>query len=185
MSRRARILWVVVLPVALAGFVVSVVFRRDGLGTAVAPAATVSVGRFGTAPDFRLPPVRTGDAPVSLADRRGRPVVVNFWASWCVACRSEMPMLAAEARRLDNRVVFVGVDENDERGGALALMVGSATPYPSAFDPQGSQSAPYGLVGLPTTVFVSPRGEIVGRALGELRRAALEEGLARLGWVRP
>lgn len=184
MSRRARILWVVVLPVAVAGLVGSVVSRRPGLGTTLAPAATVSVGRFGAAPGFRLPPVRAGRAAVFLAGLRGRPVVLNFWASWCVPCRAEMPMLAAAARRLGGQVAFVGVDENDDRSGAVALMARSSTPYASGFDPDGSQSAPYGVVGLPTTLFVSPRGQIVGRALGELRRDALDDGLARLGWVR-
>jgi thiol-disulfide isomerase/thioredoxin len=101
-------------------------------------------------------------------------VVVNFWASWCVPCRKELPTFAAVAQRLGSQVAFLGVNHQDQRRGALDLQEQMSVPYPSGYDPAGGVHAAYGLVGMPATVFISPDGRILKRRTGELSRAELE-----------
>jgi len=132
------------------------------------------------AADWALVDLRTGTGQVGLRQFAGRPVVLNFWASWCVPCRKEMPALGHEARAETGRVVFVGVDTNDSRSPALALAHQTGVGYPLAFDPTANVARIYGVFGLPTTVFISPRGRIVGRNIGALTTARLSQLLAEL-----
>lgn len=139
-----------------------------------------SGARSGPAPSFALPSLDDPSRTVRLADYRGQPVLLNFWASWCVPCRREMPRLAAAARRLQGRVAFLGVDYKDTREDALLFVRKTGVGYPSAVDRDGSLGARYGVYGLPTTVFIDPDGGIVGRYLGEMRGTTLERRLNRL-----
>ena len=134
----------------------------------------------GPAPVFELPSLDDPTQTVRLADYRGQPVVLNFWASWCVPCRREMPRLAAAARRLQGRVAFLGVDYKDPPEDALPFVRKTGVGYPSAVDRDGSLGARYGLYGLPTTVFIRPDGRIVGRYLGEMQGGTLERLLNQL-----
>ncbi len=134
----------------------------------------------GPAPQFSLPDLVDPATTVSLDQFRGRPLVINFWASWCVPCRREMPRLAAAQRRLGDRVGFVGIDYQDGNGDGLALARETGVTYPSGVNSDGAVGERYGLYGLPTTVFVAPDGRIVGRHLGELSTATLTRLLDRL-----
>lgn len=134
----------------------------------------------GPAPAFELPNLADPETTVTLADYRGQPVVVNFWASWCGPCRREMPRLAAAARRLEGQVAFIGVNYFDSRDSALELADETGVPYPSGMDRDGDIGARYGLVGMPTTVFVTAAGDIAGRYLGELSEETLDGFLAQL-----
>ncbi|MFP5326830.1 MAG: TlpA family protein disulfide reductase [Acidimicrobiia bacterium] len=133
----------------------------------------------GPAPPFDLP--RLGDAAesVSLAAHRGTPVVVNFWASWCVPCRQEMPALEAVFERVDGQVAFIGVNHQDREVAALEFEAAVGVRYASGFDPAGDVAASYGLFGLPSTVLVDERGMIVARRLGEVTEAELEDLVRR------
>lgn len=136
--------------------------------------------RSGLAPAFILPDLAEPARTVAPADFAGRPVVVNFWASWCVPCRREMPRLAEAARRLEGRVAFLGVSYKDRREDALALARETGLPYPSAVDADGDVGSRYGVYGMPTTVFVDAEGRIVGRYLGEMKDGTLDRLLRRL-----
>lgn len=122
----------------------------------------------GKAPDFTLPSVFTGQPPVDLSKLKGRPVVVNFWGSWCIPCRTELPILAAAAKAEGARVHFVGVDLEDTRAGARAMLRRYGVPYPSGFDPGDSVASRFAVVGTPTTVFIDSRGHRVGTVPGAL-----------------
>ena len=147
-------------------------------GSGGAPQLTTFGG--GPAPAFSLPDLTDPTRTLSLSRFRGRPVLVNFWASWCVDCRKEAPLLEAAYRRVGGRVAFVGVDTNDTRGAALSFLHEFDVTYPSVYDPHGTAATAYGLFGLPTTVFVSPGGRILERTVGVLTSGSLAQGITLL-----
>lgn len=157
----------------LAAFLLAV--TRPGGDDAV-PAA---VGR--PAPDFRLPDLRQGGETISLSAFQGRPVVLNFWASWCVPCRAELRDFQAAHRRLGDRVAFLGIDRQDDREEALQLLGQAGVTYPSAADREGSLDRPFGLRGMPTTVFISADGVVVDHVTGQVKASRLDDLLRRLG----
>ena len=132
----------------------------------------------GAAPAFDLPRVGAEDERLRLADFAGQPMVVNFWASWCVPCRKEMPALQAAAERLQGRVAFVGVNHQDGQSPAAEFEREVGVTYPSGYDPDGAVARNFGVVGLPTTVLVDASGRIVARSLGELTETELDDLIA-------
>jgi cytochrome c biogenesis protein CcmG/thiol:disulfide interchange protein DsbE len=114
---------------------------------------------------------------LSLASFWGRPLVVNFWASWCVPCRTEMPLLEQAYQAHHGRIAFIGIDANDSRGAAMAFLKQVHVTYPVVSDAPNQTAILYGLFGLPTTVFISARGMDVGRHIGELNASTLQASL--------
>jgi cytochrome c biogenesis protein CcmG/thiol:disulfide interchange protein DsbE len=99
---------------------------------------------------------------LSLAAYRGRPVVLNFWASWCVPCKEEAPLLEGVWKRYrDQGLVVIGVDINDLRSDARRFARQNKMSYPLAFDGVGETSTDYGLTGVPETFFVARNGRLV------------------------
>ncbi|MGH3129387.1 MAG: TlpA family protein disulfide reductase [Gaiellaceae bacterium] len=115
--------------------------------------------------------------PVSLAELRGKPVVVNFWASWCVPCRREAPELARFDRELGERAQLVGVDFQDARGDALAFVREFGWRFPNIRDPRGELARRYGLLGLPTTFVIDRHGRLAKQLTGEQTFASLRRAL--------
>jgi cytochrome c biogenesis protein CcmG/thiol:disulfide interchange protein DsbE len=105
--------------------------------------------------------------PVRLADLRGKPIVVNFWASWCVPCREEAPHLARFDREMNERARLVGVDFQDAKSDALAFIREFGWRFPNVRDPQGQLASRYGLAGLPTTYVIDADGRITKALSGE------------------
>jgi len=132
------------------------------------------------APAISLPDLRDPTQRVELESLRGRPVVVNFWASWCVPCRKEMPGFEAAHQRFGDSVAFLGVNHQDGRTPARELMRQTGVTYPSGSDPEGRVATDYGLRGMPSTVFISSSGQIVASRTGELSRSQLEEMIEKL-----
>jgi thiol-disulfide isomerase/thioredoxin len=128
---------------------------------------------LGVAPPIEMPAVLDGAPAVSLAALRGRPVIVNFWSSSCVPCRTETPALEAAHRAAGDRVAFLGVDEEDVRADAQAAVRRWGATYPSAYDRAGVLADSYRLFGLPTTVLVGADGHIRSRHTGALSRKAI------------
>ncbi len=139
------------------------------------PAATALQRTSGEqAPAIRLPDLVDPQQEVQLSDADGLPVVLNFWASWCVPCRHEMPAFEAVYRRLGDQVAFIGINHQDRRDDALALLADTGVTYPVGHDPQGEVARDYGLFGMPTTVFISKSGEVLARRTGEMTAEELE-----------
>lgn len=134
----------------------------------------------GPAHQFALPSVADANRTVALSSFRGHPIVLNFWGSWCAPCQQEMPVLAAAAHREGTRVTFLGVDLEDTRNGAQAMLTRYAVSYPSVFDPNDTLAAPYQVVGSPTTVFIDSKGDVVGRVQGALTASRLDWWLSHL-----
>lgn len=140
--------------------------------TAALPAGSVASGPRLLAPDFELALFEGGS--LRLADVRGQGVVLNFWASWCVPCRQEAPNFARAAAAFDGRgVVFVGVDIQDIESDARAFLAEFGIRYANGADNAGRIAGDYGIVGIPTTVFIDADGRIARRWLGVLNEQQL------------
>jgi cytochrome c biogenesis protein CcmG/thiol:disulfide interchange protein DsbE len=133
------------------------------------------VGR--PAPAFSLTPVGGGN-PVALDSLRGKPVVINFWATWCVPCFQEHPALTEAARSLRD-VQFLGIVYEDEEAltGEFLRQRGSA--YPTLMDKDGKAAIAYGVFGVPETFFIGADGRIVEKYVGPLDRGTIVELVAR------
>jgi len=116
-----------------------------------------------------------GDGTLALASLRGRPVVLNFWASWCGPCRDEAPMLRRAHAAYKDDVAFVGVDIKDAATDAAAFAQKYGLEYPHVRDEQGVIYDAYGLTGQPESFFVDASGEIVEHVNGPLTEPALGE----------
>lgn len=126
------------------------------------------------APDFTLTALH--GPPISLQGFRGKVVLVNFWATWCTPCRTEMPMLAQWYRSLHRRgLVIVGVDQQEGRADVQAFTQRLRIPYPIALDNDGSVSARYNVVGLPTSFLLGSDGVIRSVHIGIVNPAYLRQ----------
>ncbi len=131
------------------------------------------------APDFTLN--QLNGQPLSLSDFRGKPAIINFWATWCPPCRSELPALQAAYNARSNEIGFVAVDvkENAETVSAFVNELGLT--FPVVVDSDGSVSdVSYQVRGLPTTLFVDANGVVAARHVGPLDESAIENYLAPL-----
>ena len=124
------------------------------------------------APDFTLTTFE--GAKISLADLKGKPVVLNFWASWCPPCRVEAPLLERTYRAYKGQgVAFIGVDLQDRLEDALRYIREFDITYPNGPDPTGEIAINYGVSGLPVTFFVSKKGMILRRWVGAIEKEVL------------
>lgn len=131
------------------------------------------------APDFSL--TTFDGATISLAELRGKPVIINFWASWCPPCRDEAPLLERTWRAYKDRgLVFLGVNIQDRREDALSYMREFNITYPSGPDPNGEIAIDYGVSGLPVTFFVSREGQILRRWVGAIERNVLFDAIEEI-----
>ena len=119
--------------------------------------------------------------PVSLADLRGRPVIVNFWASWCGPCVDEFPLLsaAAVAHRRDGLAV-VGIVFQDRSEAARDFLARMGATWPAAMDPGNAVATRFGIVWPPDSFFIDRNGVVVGRQIGQLTASDLQRGLAQI-----
>jgi cytochrome c biogenesis protein CcmG, thiol:disulfide interchange protein DsbE len=145
-----------------------------------APSTAVQTYPAGTpAPALRLPGL--DGARVDLATLRGRPVVVNFWATWCEPCVREFPLLrSAAADHRGQRLVVVGVLTGDRPAAARAFVRRHRATWPVGLDPDATAAGRWGAVGLPHTYFVRADGTLASHQLGELTRASLDRQLAEI-----
>jgi cytochrome c biogenesis protein CcmG, thiol:disulfide interchange protein DsbE len=145
--------------------------------TRLPPSTPTAIGSV--APDFSLADL--DGTPISLADLRGRPVIVNFWASWCGPCVEEFPLLreAAERHAADGLVV-VGIVWRDRSEAARDFMTRNGATWAAAMDPGERVAADYGILGPPETYFIGRDGTIVARQIGQISAASLDEKLAAI-----
>lgn len=174
--KRRRTIGIALVVAALGGVAVLALTQ----GRAAERRSSDGGGGGGIAAPFNLENIRPGEPAVSLESVRGKPVVVNFWASWCVPCRREMPAFEAVSEAVGDRVAFVGINNKDYRDSALRFLEQTGARYPSGFDPGGTVAARYAVVGMPTTIFISRDGRVLERRLGEVSREELQQTISRL-----
>jgi cytochrome c biogenesis protein CcmG/thiol:disulfide interchange protein DsbE len=129
------------------------------------------------APDFTLADLDGN--PVRLADLRGRPVILNFWASWCGPCVEEFPLLRqAAAEHGDAGLAIVGVVVRDRSEAARDFMVRNGGTWIAAMDPGDRVASAYGILGPPETYFIARDGTIAARNFGQITAESMDEKLA-------
>ena len=134
------------------------------------------------APDFTLAVLSDTPVPaIHLATLKGKPIVLNFWASWCDPCKHEAPLLEAIWQRVQSQgVVFLGVDYDDTQGDGLAFLQTYGITYRSVMDKDGAVAINYGVSGVPETFFIDRRGIIVQKVIGELTQQTLQANIQAL-----
>ena len=162
-SGLARVLFVFVPLVALLGILGIATYRGSD-----APEPGEQV------PDFTAP-LLEGTGELALGDLAGKPVVLNFWASWCVPCEDEAPLLREAYERHGDAISFVGVDIKDRRSEALAFVERHDLRFPSVRDEDLSIFRDYGLTGQPETFFIDSEGVLVEHVAGPLTDDRLAE----------
>ena len=168
------------------GAVIAAFLALLGVGLATKSPVTGKSGftRVGKpAPGFVLPGVGGGE--IDLADFSEKPMVINFWASWCPPCRREALVLEDTWRAHVDDVQFVGVDIQDVDEGAAAYLAEFDVTYPNGLDRQGRVTVDYGVIGLPVTFFVNKAGVVERRWVGAINRDRLEEWVGGLTAGQP
>jgi cytochrome c biogenesis protein CcmG/thiol:disulfide interchange protein DsbE len=146
----------------------------------VAMQPTQAPARIGTpAPSFALADLDGN--PLRLADLLGRPVIVNFWASWCAPCVEEFPLLrAALSAHAGDGLAIVGIVYLDRSEAARAFMARMGATWPAAMDPAEAVVAQYGIFNPPESFFIGRDGVIAGRQIGQLSAADLDRQLSQI-----
>jgi thiol-disulfide isomerase/thioredoxin len=129
---------------------------------------------------FSLPVLGATGQHMSLSEYAGKPVIINFWASWCSPCQQETPLLARWYKQQHGKVVLLGLDENDTASAALKFAHAKGVTYPLGFDPNVIVAPKYGVDALPQTFFLNAKHQIVDHVVGAVTTASLNKGLAMM-----
>ncbi len=112
---------------------------------------------------------------------QGRPIVINFWASWCPPCNAEAPTLAAAYDKWSAKgVAFVGVDSTDTAAAGEAFIQKYGWKYPVVEDSSGDMQIDWGVEGLPTTFFIDPTGNIIAQYSGGIDAESLDSYIQKI-----
>lgn len=145
--------------------------ENKALPGATTPAVR-SVTLGAVAPDFTLPDLFDDETTYTLSDYQGQPVILNFWASWCVPCRREMPALQQTAARYEaDGLVLLGMNQTylDTLAEARAFVRELGLTFPTTRDDDGGTGArAYQVMGIPTTVFIMAGGDVAHIQIGEM-----------------
>ncbi len=164
----------IALAAVMATVAIGALLLRDGSGD-VAYAGDIRTG--GTLERLELPALE-GDGMVDYSTLADKPLVINFFASWCPSCVGEMPDFEQVHQKLGNEVAFLGISQNDPAGASIELAHQTGITYPTAIDRNGVFFNATGGVGMPTTILVRPGGEIAEVWVGGLDATTLERLIA-------
>ncbi len=161
----------------LAAFLVLVVFLAVGLHLNPREVPSPLVGK--PAPAFEVPQLAATDKRFSPAEMKGKVWLLNVWASWCVSCRQEHPLLVELGK--SGIVPIVGLNYKDQRADGLRWLKQHGDPYVlSAFDLDGRVGIDYGVYGVPETYVIDKAGVIRYKQIGPVTPEALEQKILPL-----
>lgn len=131
------------------------------------------------APDFSLQTLVGGE--LALTDLRGKVLVLNFWASWCLACKAEHPYLVETARKYaEEEVRLVGIIYQDSRSNAEGYVQRMGGDWPNLIDAGSRVAISYGVFGVPETFFIDRNGIVAYKQIGPVDRSILDTWITRL-----
>ncbi len=165
---------VLIVGIVIAAALVGVLLL--GLGKNPAEIRSPLIGK--TAPSFALREVGTGRT-VDIADFKGKPVVINFWATWCAPCWDEHPVLVANAKMMQPNVQFLGVVFEDTEEKIVGFLQQRGSAYPTVVDERGKTAIAYGVGGVPETFFLDASGNIVAKFSGPMSSDILQSHIQR------
>jgi cytochrome c biogenesis protein CcmG/thiol:disulfide interchange protein DsbE len=174
LRRAGQVLAIAVVLALLAVLVWRVVQDSEG-----GASAALRRGESPAAPAFDLE-LLNGSGRLELETLRGKAVVLNFWASWCIPCKKEAPLLEAAWQKWRSKgVVVVGVDANDFKSDARRFARRYELTYPLVHDGPGDLLDDYGLSAFPETFFVRPDGQLSSWTQGELSAEEIDAGIRK------
>jgi thiol-disulfide isomerase/thioredoxin len=153
------------------------VFAAAIIAVSLATSSSAALPAAPVAPGFSVAALGA-PGKVSLSQYAGKPVIVNFWASWCDVCQSETPLLASWYKHEHGQIALLGLDENDATAKALAFAHAKGVSYPLGFDPLMTVAGPYDIDGLPQTFFLNAQHRIVEHVVGAMTEADLAQGVS-------
>jgi len=175
-----------IFPNRLIGMIIFVAAVLLGLGWVVVTRVEPRVADHGElaeaavpgyrAPDFALP--STSGETVAL-HAENRPVVLNFWATWCAPCRAEMPAFQRISQRYGDQIAVIGVNQRETPARVTSFALEVGTTYPLLLDEDGAVNGTYRIRALPTTVFIDADGVVQEVFSGILTEGALQEKIER------
>lgn len=170
--RTRTVVWGVVAVLAAVGlaFALSTAPQGD-----VTVAGTVALGD--PAPDITM--TDFDGERFRLSDYEGKPLVVNFWASWCPNCIAEMPEFEKVHRAMSGDIAFLGINTSDSKSAAKELARATGVTYRLASDPRGEAFQALGGVGMPATVFIDAAGNVVDVVVGQFSKEMLIQYVER------
>ncbi len=176
---RSRLLALTVGLVALLAACAPTSTRSSGGSAPAAAPTTVPAGVAPNAVRLRLAGFAGGRGFTLPDDLRGRPLVLNVWASWCGPCRQEMPAFQQVYLQAKGKVGFLGLDYLDVESAARRFVAQTGVTYPLAADPKGRAGAKLGVASLPATLFIGADGALRGRHLGAMTAPQLRAAIQR------
>ena len=187
MTGRAKTVGQAIAIVAVAGLLALLIWKI-AFGSGGGAAEALANGKNPVAPAFTLSRLDAPGTKLSLADLKGKPVVVDFWASWCIPCKDEAPALQKTYEKYRAQgLTVLGIDAQDFRGDARSFAKRFGVTYPVVYDGSGSTLGKWGVTGFPETFFVDRSGKLVGERIQggidtERNKAAFAKGIqAALG----
>jgi len=157
-------------------------YSSEGANATVGNASQVAPEVGALAPDFEL--IDLGGESVRISDYLGKPVLVNFWATWCAPCVLEMPNIQKYYERHPGAFSVIAVNADESRNTVDGFVQDMGLTFPVVLDPGSKVQTLYRLLGYPTTYFLDAEGVVQFRHIGLLREKDLEEYLVKMGAIQ-